>query len=108
MQVKGTKLLELYPNIQKQTPADYIRMIAMSRIILHNIDHIQTSWLTVGKDTAQITLHCGADDMGSIMIEENVVSSAGANNSFNASGIQDAIKEAGFTPWLRDQQYNPR
>ena len=108
MQVKGTKLFDLYPNIEKQTPADYLRMIAMSRIILHNIDHIQTSWLTVGKDTAQVTLHCGADDMGSIMIEENVVSSAGARNSFDAIGIQNAIKEAGFTPWLRDQQYNPR
>lgn len=108
MQVKGTKLIDLYPNIIKQTPADYIRMIAISRIVLHNIDHIQTSWLTVGKDTAMITLHAGADDMGSIMIEENVVSSAGVNNSFDANGIQDAIREAGFTPWLRDQQYNSR
>ena len=107
MQVKGTKLLELYPDIPKQTPADYIRMIAIIRIILNNIDHIQTSLLTVGQDTAMITLHSGADDMGSIMIEENVVSSAGANNSFDAQGIQDTIKEAGFEPWLRDQHYNP-
>ena len=87
---------------------EYIRIIAISRIILNNINNIQTSWLTVGKDTAQITLHAGANDMGSIMIEENVVSSAGANNKFDAQSIQLAIKEAGFTPRLRDQKYNYR
>lgn len=84
---------------------EYIRTIAISRIMLPNIKNIQASWLTVGKDIAQICLHAGANDFGSIMIEENVVSSAGANYKFDANGIQNAIKEAGFTPQLRNQKY---
>lgn len=90
------------------SPVGYLRVIAISRIVLRNIRNIQASWLTVGKATAQIALHCGANDMGSIMIEENVVSSAGAANRFDATGIQAAIREAGFTPRLRDQKYNYR
>lgn len=90
------------------SPLEYIRMIAISRIVLNNIRNIQASWLTVGKATAQMALHSGANDMGSIMIEENVVSSAGAHNSFDAEGMQQAIREAGFRPQLRDQKYNPR
>lgn len=90
------------------SPTEYLRIIAVSRIVLRNIRNIQASWLTVGKATAQMALHCGANDMGSIMIEENVVSSAGARNRFDAAGIQDAIREAGFTPRLRDQKYNYR
>lgn len=90
------------------SPTEYIRIIAISRIVLHNIRNIQASWLTVGKQTAQVALHSGANDMGSIMIEENVVSSAGARNSFDAEGIQAAIREAGFVPQLRDQRYRPR
>jgi cyclic dehypoxanthinyl futalosine synthase len=90
------------------TSDEYIRMIAMSRIMLPNVVNIQASWLTVGKKTAQICLHAGANDFGSIMIEENVVSAAGAAYRFTASGIQDAIKEAGFTPQLRNQQYEYR
>ena len=83
-------------------------MIAMSRIMLPNITNIQASWLTVGKSVAQICLHAGANDFGSIMIEENVVSAAGARFRFTADGIQDAIKEAGFEPRLRNQQYEFR
>lgn len=90
------------------SPSEYVRMIAISRIVLNNIRNIQASWLTVGKATAQVALHGGANDMGSIMIEENVVSSAGADNKFDALGIQRAIIEAGFTPRLRDQKYNFR
>lgn len=84
---------------------EYIRTIAISRIMLPNIKNIQASWLTVGKDIAQICLHSGANDFGSIMIEENVVSSAGAKYKFDANGIQNAIKEAGFKPQLRNQKY---
>lgn len=87
---------------------EYIRIIAVSRLILCNIPNIQASWLTVGKPTAQLALHSGANDMGSIMIEENVVSSAGAYNQFDAEGIQQAIREAGFKPQLRDQLYRKR
>ena len=90
------------------SPTEYIRIIATARLVLNNIRNIQASWLTVGKQTAQVALHSGANDMGSIMIEENVVSSAGADNHFDAEGIQRAIREAGFTPRLRDQLYNFR
>src|SRR6478752_4247364 len=90
------------------TAEEYIRMIAMSRIMLPNIKNIQASWLTVGKQTAQLCLHAGANDFGSIMIEENVVSAAGAPHRFTAEGIQKAIREAGFTPQLRNQQYEFR
>ena len=90
------------------TPEEYIRMIAMSRIMLPNVKNIQASWLTVGKQVAQLCLHAGANDFGSIMIEENVVSAAGAPHRFTAQGIQDAIREAGFEPQLRNQQYQFR
>jgi len=90
------------------TPDEYIRMIAMSRIMLPNVKNIQASWLTVGKQTAQICLHAGANDFGSIMLEENVVSAAGAPHRFTSKSIQQAIREAGFEPQLRNQQYEFR
>jgi cyclic dehypoxanthinyl futalosine synthase len=90
------------------TGDEYIRMIALSRIMLPNVVNIQASWLTVGKQVAQLCLHAGANDFGSIMIEENVVSAAGARFRFTADGIQKAIREAGFEPRLRDQQYQIR
>ncbi|MCD8185204.1 MAG: CofH family radical SAM protein [Rikenellaceae bacterium] len=90
------------------SPVEYIRMIALSRIVLNNIRNIQASWLTVGKSVAQVALHAGANDMGSIMIEENVVSSAGADHRFDALSIQQAIRQAGFEPRLRDQTYRYR
>jgi cyclic dehypoxanthinyl futalosine synthase len=87
------------------TSEEYVRMIAISRLMLPNIPNIQASWLTVGKDTAQMCLHAGANDFGSIMIEENVVSVAGAVNTFNAEGIQQAIRKAGFVPRRRNQDF---
>ena len=90
------------------TPEEYIRMISLSRIMLPNIKNIQASWLTVGKQTAQLCLHAGANDFGSIMIEENVVSAAGAPHRFTYKTIQSAIREAGFEPQLRNQQYEWR
>lgn len=87
---------------------EYLRIIAMSRIVLHNIRNIQASWLTVGKEVAEIALNSGANDMGSIMIEENVVSSAGASTRFDKEAMQATIRRAGFTPRLRDQLYNYR
>jgi cyclic dehypoxanthinyl futalosine synthase len=90
------------------TAEEYIRMIAMSRIMLPNVLNIQASWLTVGKQVAQICLNAGANDFGSIMIEENVVSAAGAPHRFTSTTIQEAIKEAGFEPQLRNQQYEWR
>jgi cyclic dehypoxanthinyl futalosine synthase len=90
------------------TPDEYIRMIAISRIMLPNVKNIQASWLTVGKQTAQLCLHGGANDFGSIMIEENVVSAAGAPHRFTYKTIQQAINEAGFEAQLRNQQYEWR
>lgn len=104
----GTLLKKIRGITNNVTGDEYIRMIALSRMMLPNVENIQASWLTVGKDIAQICLHSGANDFGSIMIEENVVSAAGAPHRFTAQGIQDAIKEAGFRPQLRNQQYEYR
>ena len=102
-------LLARIRGVHNLTTADeYIRMIAMSRIMLPNINNIQASWLTVGKQVAQVCLNAGANDFGSIMIEENVVSAAGAPHRFTSRSIQKAIEEAGFEPQLRNQQYEFR
>ena len=96
----------------RRWPADeeFLRTVAIARLVLDNVDHIQASWLTVGLDTGARALHAGADDMGSIMIEENVVSAAGARNLLQEGErtLRAAIEAAGFTPWLRDQCYCPR
>ena len=99
-------VLKMKSGVQnKVSPEEYIRMIALSRIMLPNIPNIQASWLTVGKETGQLCLHAGANDFGSIMIEENVVRVAGARHRFDATGMQDAIREAGFEPVRRDQDF---
>ena len=107
-QDEGTLLTRVKGIRNEVTPDEYLRMIALSRLMLPNVENIQCSWLTVGKKVAQACLHSGANDMGSIMIEENVVSAAGAPHRFTADGIQDAIREAGFEPQLRNQQYEDR
>jgi len=102
-------LLKRVRGISNNVDADeYIRMVALSRIMLPNVKNIQASWLTVGKAVGQMCLHAGANDFGSIMIEENVVSAAGAPHRFTSSTIQEAIREAGFEPQLRTQQYEYR
>ncbi|TAK44920.1 MAG: dehypoxanthine futalosine cyclase [Saprospiraceae bacterium] len=107
-QDEGTLLKKLKRARNTVTGDEYVRMIAMSRIMLPNVVNVQASWLTVGKQVAQVCLHAGANDFGSIMIEENVVSVAGAKFRFTANGIQQAIRDAGFTPQLRNQQYEYR
>lgn len=104
----GTLLNRVKGIKNKVTADEYLRMVALSRIMLPNIINIQASWLTVGKQTAQLCLHAGANDFGSIMLEENVVSAAGAPHRFTYKQIQDAIREAGFEPQLRNQQYEER
>ena len=104
----GTLLNRVKGIKNKVTSEEYIRMLALSRIMLPNIENIQASWLTVGKATAQICLHAGANDFGSIMIEENVVSAAGAPHRFTYKQIQESIRDAGFEPQLRNQQYEDR
>lgn len=102
-------ILKNIKGIRNRVTADeYVRTIAISRLMLPNITNIQASWLTVGKEVAQVCLHGGANDFGSIMIEENVVSAAGAPHRFTSEGIQKAIRDAGFEPRLRTQQYEVR
>jgi len=104
-QDEGTSLKIRFGITNKVTADDYLRLLSVSRIMLPNITNIQASWLTVGKSTGQLALHAGANDFGSIMIEENVVSSAGSNNSFDEEGIKKAINEAGFSSMRRNQKY---
>jgi len=106
LQKTGTALEKEYPDIRHTSAVEYIKMIAISRIALVNVQNIQASWLTVGKEVAQVCLHAGANDLGSIMIEENVVSSAGSNISMNQSQLIDTIVEAGFKPLKRNQDYS--
>ena len=102
-------LLKRVKGISNNVDGDeYIRIVALSRIMLPNVKNIQASWLTVGKKVGQLCLHAGANDFGSIMIEENVVSAAGAPHRFTSTTIQEAIKEAGFEPQLRNQEYEYR
>ena len=91
---------------EEPTGIDYLKMVAVSRLFLDNIDHIQASWLTQGLKIGQAALGFGADDMGSIMIEENVVSAAGANTSANEKELRYQIREAGYRPQQRDILYN--
>jgi cyclic dehypoxanthinyl futalosine synthase len=104
-QDKGTILAEREGVLNNVNGREYIRLIAISRILLNNIDNIQASILTVGKDIAMLALNAGANDIGSVMIEENVVSAAGSSNRFDAKEMQDIIREAGFIPRQRDQKY---
>jgi len=91
---------------EEPTGIDYLKMLAVSRLFLDNIQHIQASWLTQGIRLGQSALRFGADDMGSIMIEENVVSAAGANNEANERDLRYQISEAGYRPQQRDILYN--
>jgi cyclic dehypoxanthinyl futalosine synthase len=88
------------------TTLEYLSLVAVARLFLHNVRHIQGSWLTVGKDVGQLTLHYGADDLGSVMLEENVVSSAGARHRSNRLELIRLIRTAGRVPAQRDTLYN--
>ena len=88
------------------TSLEYLRMIALARLFFDNIAHLQGSWLTTGKDIGQLTLHFGADDLGSVMLEENVVSSAGARHRSNRTELIELIRSAGRIPAQRDTLYN--
>jgi cyclic dehypoxanthinyl futalosine synthase len=104
-QDEGTLLKKKFGIRSSYNAPDYIRMIAISRIMLNNIRNIQASILTVGKEVGMLSLYAGANDLGSIMIEENVVSAAGSKNRYNADEMQSIIKEAGFVPGRRNQKY---
>ncbi len=91
--------------VPKPTDVEYLRTIALARIFLDNFPHIQSSWVTMGRKTGQVALHYGCDDMGSLMLEENVVSAAGTCYSVNKDEMARLILSAGFEPWQRDNLY---
>ena len=88
------------------TSADYLRTQAIARLVLDNIPNLQSSWVTQGKEVGQVALKFGANDMGSIMIEENVVRAAGAQGCTTRPEIERLIREAGYIPRQRDTLYN--
>ena len=85
--------------------AEYLRMQALSRIFLDNIPNIQSSWVTQGPDIGQVALKYGANDFGSVMMEENVVSSAGTSFRLTAEKIEELIRGAGYEPRRRNNWY---
>ena len=91
--------------VSETTAFDYLKTLAISRLYLDNIDHIQSSWLTPGIKICQVGLQFGADDVGSILIEENVVYAAGVRNRTNESELRRIISDAGYIPAQRDTLY---
>ncbi len=87
------------------TSLEYLRIVAVARLFFDNIAHLQSSWLTTGKDVGQVSLHLGVDDLGSIMLEENVISSAGARHRSRLTELVQMIRDADRTPAQRDTQY---
>lgn len=105
-QPKNTPLKEEFPNIQMASSNRYLRLLAASRIYLDNFKNIQSSWVTQGSFVGQLALKFGANDLGSTMMEENVVSSAGAKNSMTTNDLINVIRDAGEIPAIRDTAYN--
>ncbi|MBZ5698554.1 MAG: dehypoxanthine futalosine cyclase [Acidobacteriia bacterium] len=91
--------------VPQATAVDYLKTLAISRLYLDNIDHIQSSWLTPGIKVCQVGLQFGADDVGSILIEENVVFAAGVRNRTNEDELRRIIQDAGYIPAQRDTLY---
>ncbi|WP_199044570.1 cyclic dehypoxanthinyl futalosine synthase [Glycomyces salinus] len=87
------------------TAMEYLRLLAVARLFFHNVTHLQSSWLTTGKAAGQLSLHLGVDDLGSIMLEENVISSAGARNSSRLSELIELIRTADRVPAQRNTVY---
>ena len=87
------------------TGVDYLRMVALSRLVLDNVDHVQAGWVTEGPYLAQIALTFGADDFGGVLMEESVVSATGLNHAVTAEQVVALIAETGMTPAQRNTQY---
>jgi len=90
-----------------EPPATYLRLLALSRLVLDNVANIQASWVTMGPHLAQMALHCGANDFGSTMIEENVVAAAGVKFRMDEAELRDIVAAAGFAPVRRTMDYSP-
>ena len=104
-QGQNTELLRLFPDIQKQSPNRYLRLLAVARLFLDNVPNIQSSWVTQGPYIGQMALLYGANDLGSTMMEENVVSSAGAAYSMAKEEMVRLIRDIGETPAIRNTAY---
>jgi cyclic dehypoxanthinyl futalosine synthase len=87
------------------TTMEYLRLLATARLFFHNVRHLQSSWLTTGKASGQVSMHLGVDDLGSIMLEENVISSAGARHRSRLSELIDLIRTADRVPAQRNTLY---
>jgi cyclic dehypoxanthinyl futalosine synthase len=101
-----SKKLDDDPEIHTATAVEYLRVLAVSRIYLDNVENIQASWVTQGLKMAQVALRFGANDFGSTMIEENVVASTGVSYCVSREDIIHAIRSTGFKPAQRDTYYN--
>jgi len=92
--------------VEKQTPEQYLKNVAISRIFIDNIKHFQSSWVTMGPEVGKMSLQYGCDDFGSTMMEENVVSAAGTTHKVNIEQTLEIIRAAGKIPAQRDTKYN--
>ena len=104
-QSSHTKLAEELPNISPQSSNRYLRLLAVARLYLDNFQNIQSSWVTQGSYIGQIALKFGANDLGSTMMEENVVSATGVVNTMNQNEMVELIREIGENPAKRDTTY---
>ena len=105
-QGENTKLMEEHPQIKPQSSNRYLRLLAVSRLYLDNFKNLQSSWVTQGSYIGQMALKFGANDLGSTMMEENVVKAAGASNRMNQDEMIRLIKDIGEIPAKRDTAYN--
>jgi len=90
---------------EEVTAADYLKTLAVSRLYLENIDHVQASWVTQGLKICQVALRFGANDVGSVMLEENVVRATGLQHEASEEELRRIIRDAGFIPRQRDTLY---
>jgi cyclic dehypoxanthinyl futalosine synthase len=104
-QGQNTELLRLIPEMEKQTPNRYLRLLAVARLFLDNVPNIQSSWVTQGPYIGQMALNFGANDLGSTMMEENVVKSAGAGFRMAKDEMINLIRDIGETPAVRNTAY---
>jgi cyclic dehypoxanthinyl futalosine synthase len=90
---------------QEAGPGRYLRILAVSRLFLDNVDHVQCSWFSEGEKAGQLGLHFGADDFGGTLLEENVLRAAGHDNATTADRVARVIRDAGFQPVRRNTLY---
>ncbi len=105
-QGKNTRLMEEFPHIQKQSSVKYLRILALSRLFLDNFTNIQSSWVTQGSQIGQLALKFGANDLGSTMMEENVVKAAGASFRMGQEEMIELIRDIGEIPAKRNTNYD--